>query len=124
MSSLMVCLYLPITVDSSLLKPTPSADGYIIAGIQHGGLASEFAIWCGLSKDDPRYKDDLMEVWYQMTPMQYAYEIVEGNQCRLEDLWIGGISARKDNLSSTEGSTTSEGSASTELTTTSPSRKA
>jgi len=37
-----------------------SYDGYIIAGIQHGGLDSDFAIWCGLSKDDPRYKDDLM----------------------------------------------------------------
>jgi len=68
-----------------------------------------------------------METWYQMTPMQYAYEIVEGNQCQLEDLWVGRIHARLDESSSTEGSTTSEDTASTEATTmspSSPSRKA
>jgi hypothetical protein len=59
--------------------------------------------------DDPRYRDDLMETWYQTTPMQYAYELVEGNQCQLEELWIGKIRARKDKSSSTEASTTSEG---------------
>jgi hypothetical protein len=82
---------------------------------------------CDLWKDDPRYKDNLMETWYHMTPMQYAYEIVEGNQCQLEELWVGRIGARKDISSGTEGSMTSEGSASTELTTmspTSPFRKA
>ena len=61
-------------------------NGYILAGLQYGGLEPDFAIWRGLSKDDPRYKDSLMETWYQMTPLHYAYEIVEGNQCQLEDL--------------------------------------
>jgi hypothetical protein len=62
---------------------------------------------CDLWKDDPRYKDDLMETWYHMTPMQYAYEIVEGNRCQLEELWVRRIGARKDISSGTEGSTTS-----------------
>jgi hypothetical protein len=62
-----------------------------------------------------------------MTPMQYAHEIVEGNQSQLEELWVGRIRARKDKSSSTEASTASEVSASTKATTmspTSPSREA
>jgi hypothetical protein len=68
-------------------------DGYIIAGIDIAGLSPEFAIWCGLSADDPRYDESLMSSWYEMTPMQYALEIVASNTCRLNDLWAGRISA-------------------------------
>jgi len=57
-----------------------------------------------------------------MTPIQYAWEMVEGNQCQLEGLWIGKIHATKDRLSSIGSSMISEGSASAEATTVSPSR--
>ena len=63
-----------------------------------------------------------METWYQMTPIQYTWEIVEGNQCQLEELWIGKIHATKDRSSSMESSMISERSASTEATTASPTR--
>jgi hypothetical protein len=54
-------------------------DGYIIAGIDIAGLGSEFAIWCGLLEEDS---------WYnEITSMQYALEIVDGNTCCLQKLW-------------------------------------
>lgn len=71
-------------------------DGYILAGVQVAGLSSEFAIWCGLSKDDPRYDEELMSFWYQMTPVQYALEIVEDNTCILEKLWRGRLRERQE----------------------------
>ena len=71
-------------------------DGYILAGVQVAGLRSEFAIWCGLSKDDPRYDEELMSSWYQMEPVQYALEIVEGNTYMLEGLWQGRLHARQE----------------------------
>ena len=71
-------------------------DGYILAGVQVAGLSSEFAIWCGLSKDDPRYDEELMSFWYQMTPVQYVLEIVEDNTCILEKLWRGRLRARQE----------------------------
>src|SRR5271168_3577458 len=71
-------------------------DGYILAGVQVAGLSSEFATWCGLSKDDPRYDEELMSFWYQMTPMQYALEIVEDNTCILEKLWRGRLRVRQE----------------------------
>jgi hypothetical protein len=54
-----------------------------------------------------------MESWYHMTPMDLAWEIVEGKRCRLEELWTGKILATMDRSSSMESSMTSEGSAST-----------
>jgi len=48
-----------------------------------------------------------METWYYMTSMQYAYGIVEGNQCQIEELGFGRIRARKDISPGIEGSTTS-----------------
>ena len=47
-----------------------------------------------------------METWYYMTSMQYAYGIVEGNQCQIEELGFGRIRARKDISPGIEGSTT------------------
>lgn len=65
-------------------------DGYILAGVQIGGLSSEFAIWCGLSKDDPRYDEELMSFWYQMSPVQYC-----PRDCRGQYLYVGKVVARK-----------------------------
>ena len=48
-----------------------------------------------------------------MTPMDLAWEIVEGKRCRLEELWTGKILATMDRSSSMESSMTSGGSAST-----------
>lgn len=43
--------------------------GHIIAGIDIAGLSPEFAIWCGLSEEDSRYKESLTSNWYEMRPM-------------------------------------------------------
>jgi hypothetical protein len=32
--------------------------------------------------------NDLMETCYQMTPIQYAFEVGVGNQCQLQELWL------------------------------------
>jgi hypothetical protein len=37
-----------------------------------------------------------MSFWYQMEPVQYALEIVEGNTHRLEALWQGRLHARQE----------------------------
>jgi hypothetical protein len=36
-----------------------------------------------------------MSFWYQMEPVQYALEIVEGNTYMLEELWQGRLHARQ-----------------------------
>ena len=95
MSSLMVryaCSCFLRLVQLTTLLP----DGYILAGIQIAGLSSEFAIWCGLSKDDPRYGDVLMSIFYQVSPVQNGIEIVEGNTWELENMWRGRLRARQE----------------------------
>jgi hypothetical protein len=55
-------------------------------GIEQG-LKPEYAIWCGLHPDDPRYTPSLENQWRKECPMYYADKVALYNFGLLQSLW-------------------------------------